>query len=200
MLRREPVIDNQHSRFGGARNPSRERAMRIDRADNVAAAVQVKHRAAGVGSITEIVKRVLASGRAQVLAVCGRNEKASRSLQRARPPRGSALKVYGFVDDIASLMAAADLFVGKSGGLTTAECLAMGLPMIVYDPIPGQEERNCDFLLESGAGVKAHGPASLSYKLETLLADPARLQRMKQAARRAAHPRAAEEILRLIEK
>jgi processive 1,2-diacylglycerol beta-glucosyltransferase len=156
--------------------------------------------AAGVGSVTEIVKRVLTSGQVQVLAVCGRNEKARGSLQRLRPPRGTALKVYGFVEGIASLMAAADLFVGKSGGLTTAECLAMGLPMIVYDPIPGQEERNCDFLLETGAGVKAHGPASLTYKLETLLADPARLRRMKHAARRAARPRAAEEILRLIEK
>jgi processive 1,2-diacylglycerol beta-glucosyltransferase len=161
--------------------------------------VLVMSGAAGVGSVAEIVRRVLASGRVQVLAVCGRNEKAKRSLRRARPPRGSALKAYGFVEDIASLMAAADLFVGKSGGLTTAECLAMALPMIVYDPIPGQEERNCDFLLEAGAGVKAHGPASLSYKLETLLDDPATLRRMKQAARRAAHPRAAEEILRLVE-
>ena len=60
--------------------------------------------------------------------------------------------------------------------------------MIVRDPIPGQEERNCDFILEAGAGVRTHGPASLRYKLGALLADPERLARMKVAARAAARP------------
>ena len=99
-----------------------------------------------------------------MLAVAGHNEKAHEALQAIRAPRGSTLRAFGFVKDMASLMAAADLFVGKSGGSTTAECLAMGLPMIVCDPIPGQEERNCDFLLEAGPAsrpsVRPRSPTS----------------------------------------
>ena len=62
-------------------------------------------------------------------------------------------------------MAAADLAITKPGGLTTSECLAMGLPMIVISPIPGQEERNADFLLEDGAALKAIDAAALEYKV-----------------------------------
>jgi processive 1,2-diacylglycerol beta-glucosyltransferase len=152
---------------------------------------------AGVGSLVEVVGRVLASGPVQVLAVAGRNEKARRELESLRPPAGTELRVYGFVEDVAALMAVADLAVGKSGGLTTAECLAMGLPMLVCDPIPGQEERNCDFLLEAGSGVRANGGAALSFKLKALLSDERRLKRMRRAARRAGKPRAAAEILKV---
>jgi processive 1,2-diacylglycerol beta-glucosyltransferase len=150
---------------------------------------------AGVGSLAETASRILARGNVHVLGVAGSNEKAHKALQAIRAPRGSALRAFGFVEGLASLMAASDLFVGKSGGSTTAECLAMGLPMIICDPIPGQEERNCDFLLEAGAAIKAYGPASLSHKLDALLSDRARLRRMREAALRAARPHAAKEIL-----
>ena len=126
---------------------------------------------AGVGSMADTVSRVLACGSVQVLAVAGSNVKARRELEALAPPRASRLHVFGFVEDVAEVMAAADLVVGKSGGLTTAESLAMGLPMIALNPIPGQEERNADYLLECGAGVKAIGLAALSYKLAALLKD-----------------------------
>src|SRR5205814_8111735 len=103
----------------------------------------------------------------------------------------------GFVEKIAEQMAVSDLAVTKSGGLTTAECLAMNLPMVIRDPIPGQEERNCDFVLEAGAGVRANGLASLRYKVAALLADRARLASMREAARRVARPEAAVEVVRL---
>ena len=152
---------------------------------------------AGVGSLVEVVRRVLASGSVQVLAVAGRNEKARRELESLRPRPGSELRVFGFVEDVSALMAVANLAVGKSGGLTTAECLAMGLPMLVCDPIPGQEERNCDFLLEAGAAVRANGGAALSFKLMALLSDERRLKSMRRSAVRAGKPRAAAEILKV---
>ena len=179
--------------FSRRRSRARERA-RLG-IPNDRPVVLVMSGGAAVGSLAETASRVLARGHVQVLAVAGRNEKAHKALQAVRVPRSSALRAFGLVEDMASLMAAADLFVGKSGGSTTAECLAMGLPMIVCDPIPGQEERNCDFLLEAGAGVKAYGPASLFYKLDALLSDRVRLQRMKRAALRVARPNAADEIL-----
>jgi processive 1,2-diacylglycerol beta-glucosyltransferase len=130
--------------------------------------------------------------------VAGRNERARRELESLRPPPGSELRVFGFVEDVSELMAVADLTVGKSGGLTTAECLAMGVPMLVCDPIPGQEERNCDFLLEAGAGLRANGGAALSFKLTALLSDEQRLKKMRRAALRVGKPRAAEGILRIV--
>jgi len=154
---------------------------------------------AGVGALVEMVRRSLASGSVQVLAVAGRNEKARKELESLAPPSRSTLRVFGFVEDVSELMAVADLMVGKSGGLTTAECFAMGLPMIICDPIPGQEERNCDFVLEAGAGVRANGGAALSYKLSSLWSDPRRLGRMRRAARVAGRPRAAREILRAMD-
>ncbi len=153
---------------------------------------------AGVGSFEQTVSAVLECAPVQVLAVAGRNQALGRRLAATSVPAGATLRVFGFVDNIEELMAAADLAVAKSGGLTTAECLAIGLPMLVREPIPGQEERNADMLAELGAGVKAHGLESLRFKLSHLLADPARLRRMAAAARGAGRPGAAVAIVRAL--
>ncbi|HEX5855851.1 MAG TPA: glycosyltransferase [Thermoanaerobaculia bacterium] len=158
-------------------------------------AVLVLGGGSGVGSMREAVEAALAAGRVHVLAVAGRNAALEKSLREVDVPKGAALSVFGFVTNMDDLMAAADIAVTKSGGLTTAECLASALPMVVRGPIPGQEERNCDFVLEAGAGVRANGSDSLRIKLESLLSSAARLARMKEAARAAGKPRAAEEIL-----
>jgi processive 1,2-diacylglycerol beta-glucosyltransferase len=149
----------------------------------------------GVGSMREAVEAALGAGRVHVLAVAGRNPALEKRLREIHAPEGAVLTVLGFVTNMHELMAVSDLAVTKSGGLTTAECLASGLPMVIRDPIPGQEERNCDFVLEAGAGVRTHGPVSLRYKLKALLSNPGRLARMKEAASAAGRPRAAEEIL-----
>ena len=96
------------------------------------------------------------------------------------------------------LMAASDLMIAKPGGLTTSESLAMGLPMIILKPIPGQEERNAIFLLEAGAGVWAQTPELIIYKTGEILKDGARLQSMKNAARKIGKPDAAENIVRRV--
>lgn len=158
-------------------------------------AVLVMGGGSGVGSMLDAVAAARDAGNVHVLAVAGRNPALEGRLRALAPPAGGTLHAFGFVSNIHELMAAADLAVTKSGGLTTSECLASGLPMVVRDPIPGQEERNCDHVLEAGAGVRTHGLASLRFKLGALLADPARLARMKAAARAAARPRAAHEIL-----
>src|SRR5205085_1308184 len=83
--------------------------------------------------------------------------------------------VAGFTTDIDELMAVADLVVSKPGGLTTSETLARGAVMVIVNPIPGQEARNSDFLLESGAAIKVNNIGTLPYKVGGLLADGARL-------------------------
>ncbi len=88
-------------------------------------------------------------------------------------------------------MAAADLYVGKPGGLTTSEALAKGLPMVVINPIPGQEERNSDHLLEEGVAIRCNNLPALAYKIDTLLDTPGKLARMAENARHLGKPEAA---------
>ncbi len=86
----------------------------------------------------------------------------------------------------------------KPGGLTSAECLAVGLPMVVISPIPGQEERNADFLLERGAALKAYDAAGLEFRVRALLDDRERLARMRRAALAVGRPHAARDVLRRV--
>ena len=95
-------------------------------------------------------------------------------------------------------MSAADLVVTKPGGLSVSECLAKRKPMLLVSPIPGQEERNADYLLEAGAAVKAIDAATLVFKLGRLLGDRTRLAAMSEAAHRIARPDAARTVLKLI--
>ncbi len=130
-----------------------------------------------------------------ILIICGRTEKIKDVLAESiTVPAGSVVKFYGFVDNMHELMGIADLAVTKPGGLTTSECLARSLPMVLVSPIPGQEERNAEMLLETGCAVLARTPAALAYKLETLLNDAPRLQRMRESCRKTGHPTAARDI------
>ena len=110
-------------------------------------------------------------------------------------PPPAKLVTYGFVDYIEKLMAASDLIVTKPGGMSSTECLAVGLPMVLTLPIPGQEERNSAFLVGRGAALPASTPAKLRQVIGSLLAEPEHLARMRKAALNAARPRAAFDII-----
>ncbi len=89
--------------------------------------------------------------------------------------------LVGFTTEMDELMTAADLFVGKPGGLTTSEALAKGLPMVVINPIPGQEERNSDHLLEQGAAIRCNNLPALAYKIDSIIDTPGKLAQMEKA-------------------
>ena len=91
-------------------------------------------------------------------------------------------------------MTVADLLVGKPGGLTSSEALARGLALVIVHPIPGQEERNADHLLEAGAAIRCNNFPALAWKIDRLLDDPGRLAAMRANARRLARPHAARDI------
>jgi processive 1,2-diacylglycerol beta-glucosyltransferase len=116
-------------------------------------------------------------------------------LGKIKPPARHKVKVMGFTKEIDELMQAADLVVSKPGGLTTSEVLARGAVMVIVNPIPGQESRNSDYLLESGAAIKANNLATLGYKVNALLRDPAELDRLRANVRRIARPRAAFDVV-----
>jgi processive 1,2-diacylglycerol beta-glucosyltransferase len=157
----------------------------------------------GVGPIERIYKELLGIEQPlELVVVTGRNEKAKAQLESIKTPGRHHVRIVGFTDAIDELMNAADLVVSKPGGLTTSETLARGAAMVIVNPIPGQESRNSDFLLENGAAIKANNLATLGYKVEELLADPRRLARLKTAARKLGKPRAAfpivEQALRMV--
>jgi processive 1,2-diacylglycerol beta-glucosyltransferase len=132
----------------------------------------------------------------EIVVVAGRNEDLKKRLKKVKTPERHRVHVLGFTTEIDELMAVADLVISKPGGLTTSETLARGAAMAVVNPIPGQESRNSDFLLENAAAVKINNLSTLTFKLNQLLGDPARLALLKQNARRLGRPRAAFDVAR----
>ena len=154
----------------------------------------------GVGSVDALIASLLSvQHRVQVVAICGRNEelkkRLSRMAARAKPDATVLLKPFGYTKEMDELMTASDIVLGKPGGLTTSEALAKGLVFVIVNPIPGQEERNSDHLLERAVGIRCNNLPVLSYKLDRLLADPKRFASMQANARNMGRPNAATEIV-----
>lgn len=146
----------------------------------------------GMGPVAEILAEIdKVPEPLQTLVVAGRNEKLQRQLmaQKRRHPT----KVLGFVTNMHELMTVADLVITKPGGLTSSEALAMGKPMFILNPIPGQEAANSDFLLEHGAAIKANRIEDVPFRLGQLLGTR-KLRDMARAARRLGRPQAAQAI------
>lgn len=154
---------------------------------------------AGVGGIENLVETAAGLPRdLQIVALAGRNTELLERLREIGTRHPGRVIPLGFTRTIERAMAAADIAVTKPGGLTTSECLAMALPMIVVSPIPGQEERNADFLLESGCALKAVDGAAFAHKLQVLIDTPGQLSAMRERERAVARPRAAQSILEAV--
>jgi processive 1,2-diacylglycerol beta-glucosyltransferase len=151
----------------------------------------------GVGPIEKIFTTILSiDSPLEIVVVTGRNEDAKRQLESMTVPARHRIKVIGFTQEIDELMAVADVVVSKPGGLTTSEVLARGAVMAIVNPIPGQESRNSDYVLENGAGVKINNIATLAHKLGPLIRDRSRLKACQENARRIGHPEAAFVVAR----
>ncbi len=130
----------------------------------------------------------------QVVAVAGRDRVAKARLDALRGRLALDLFTFGWCDRVPELMAASDLLITKPGGLTVSEALAAGLPMLLTHPIPGPEERNLQFLVESGVAVRAKKLEDISDLTFELLADSPRRKEMAQKARDMARPDAGHAI------
>jgi processive 1,2-diacylglycerol beta-glucosyltransferase len=155
----------------------------------------------GVGPLEQLVKDLLAMERPwQIVAIAGKSEPLKKRLDALGKGAGKTasgqqrLVAVGFTTEMDQYMAAADLLIGKAGGLTTSEALARGLPMALVEPIPGQEERNADHLLEAGAAIRCNNLPAAAWKIAALFDQQDKLRSMKQAARAMAHPDAARVI------
>ncbi|MBN1392255.1 MAG: glycosyltransferase [Sedimentisphaerales bacterium] len=154
----------------------------------------------GVGPVEMVLESLVKMRtKAQVVAVCGRNEDLKNRIKNFSAALGPDCSVriipIGYTTEIDEYMSASDLMLGKPGGLTTSEALAKGLPLVIINPIQGQEERNADHLLEEGIAIRCNNLPVLAYKIDKLLGDPARLSNMRTNAKRLGRPRAALEIV-----
>ena len=153
----------------------------------------------GIGSLATIAEGLLRiDGDFQLVVMAGRNAAALAELQALAKRFPGRLIAQGFTDKIERWMACADFAITKPGGLTTSECLAMGLPMIVNAPIPGQEESNADFLLQQGVALKASDAVTLEYCVHVLLSQPERLAELRARARAIGCANAARAVLDVV--
>lgn len=159
----------------------------------------------GVGNIEHLLKALSElKTPSQILAICGRNDELKKNLEKLATESLNNERVtfypIGFTREMDEYMSASDLIVGKPGGLTTSEALAKGLIFCIVNPIPGQEERNSDHVLEKGCAIKCNNLPILAYKIDTLVNDNSRFETMKKNVVEFARPNAAIEIVERLAK
>ncbi len=147
----------------------------------------------GVGDVVRVLAQFPRP--LQALVVCGYDRRLEDQVREQTAQSPHRFLVFGYVDNVEELMEPSDLLITKAGGVTVSEALVKRLPMLIYRPIPGQEEGNTRFLLERGAALAPQTPAALAEALETLLARPERLAAMRQAATRLSRPDATRLVV-----
>jgi len=153
----------------------------------------------GLGPIKTIVKSLEKSENdLQELIVTGTNKKLFNSLRRKIKHYKKDIHLFGFIQNIQELMRIANLIISKPGGVTTAEVLSMGLPMVIVKPIPGQEINNTNFLTRKGAAVKVDRPEEAHQIIDDLLKNWTRLEQLKLAGLRIAKPGASMDVAKLL--
>lgn len=133
--------------------------------------------------------------------VFGKNIKLKKKVDETLlrlPKFNNRIRTLDYVDNIHEYMKASDLLITKPGGMTTAEAIAVGLPMILTSPIPGQETRNTLYLMDKGVGIRVYREKDLSREVERLLSNPLEREEMALRTRELAAPQAAGEAARQI--
>lgn len=131
----------------------------------------------------------------ELIVVAGRNEELEKALQDLTSGENVRLQKLGKIDFVDDLVAASDVVITKAGGLIVSEVLARSTPMIIIDPIPGQEEWNADFVAGAGAAIQLRMPEMVPAALEFLLKQKSRITDMGIQARLVGHPNAALDIV-----
>ena len=153
----------------------------------------------GLGPIKELVILLDRSPLAlQMIIASGTNKRLFRWLERRKRNFRKKTVILSFANNIDELMHISTVIITKPGGITTAEALARGLPMIIVNPIPGQEAMNTKFLLNEGVAVKAQNPADVVIVLEELLYNKNKLKLMSDRARSLSKPDSSVNIAKLM--
>ena len=153
----------------------------------------------GLGPIKDVVRslRKLKSP-LQMIVLAGTNARLLRWLRKHSAKLDKKIIVYEFADNVDELMEVSTLIITKPGGMTTSEALSKGLPMVIINPLPGQEIRNTDFLLKSGIALRVDNRIDIGEEVELLLKSPEALLAMRKAAYENSHPTAASDVAQFI--
>ena len=151
----------------------------------------------GAGALGVVADSMLDYTDWSVVLICGNNRRMHEALRDKFYPF-KHITVHGFVDNMPDYYAASDLVVLKPGGLSVSETLAMGSALLLLDPLPGQEQYNCDYLLERGAAKRIFENRRVGELIRELLDTPEVLERMKECARATGRPNAASDIIAVV--
>jgi processive 1,2-diacylglycerol beta-glucosyltransferase len=181
-------------RFGAPRLPVGELRRELDLPLN-SPLVLMMAGGIGIGPL-ELMMRAVARVKSPVAAavIVGRNAGLERRVRETAQHLDYPLRVYGFVENVYDFMHASDVLVSKPGGLTSSEALAAQLPMVLVNPLPGQEERNTRFLVSREAAVLAKDQRDLVRTMNDVLAFSHRLVSLRDNARALRRPDAAAQI------
>lgn len=146
--------------------------------------------------VRKIIDGLLQAGMAgTLLVVAGRNPDVEEALNGVQSTEQLDIRVLvGFIDYLDDLLAASDLVISKAGGLIVSETLARGTPMLLIDPLRGQEEWNADYVVRVGAGLQLRIIDTVPGVVQSVLADEERLRLMQARAKEAGNPSAAHTI------
>lgn len=136
----------------------------------------------------------------QMIAIAGKNEKMKLKFEKIVQENNKQdyVKILEYTNKVPELMAISDLVVSKPGGLTTSESLASNLPMIIINPIPGQEEENAEFLEEKGVGIWIRKSDSAYEIFNDLFSNSEKLEEMKKNTNILAKKHSTEDICKII--
>lgn len=147
-----------------------------------------------------IFKSFVQNDNIQLVAIAGKNPKMREHFETYVEEIGkeNSVKVLEYTDKVAQLMSISDLVVTKPGGLTTTESLASGLPIVVINPIPGQEEENAEFLEKSQVAIWIKKDDNVEEILNDLFSSPDKMQKMKVQARLMAKKNSTKDICEIL--
>lgn len=153
----------------------------------------------GLGPVKKIIKSLEKTKvHLQEIIVAGTNRKLYDSLKKKIKKSKKKILLFGYVNNIHELMGISDLIITKPGGVTTAEVLAKRIPMVIVNPLPGQEISNTLYLAEKGVAVKADDPKNIHVIVDELFTNPGKLSRMREAAAYIGKPQSSMDIARLV--
>ncbi len=148
----------------------------------------------GMGEVKKVFSRLMNSSLdIQVIAVCGKNRKLKEELETLTAGSSKPALILGYTSRVPRLMAVSDLLITKPGGLTISEAMAMKLPIAIISPIPGQEERNAQYLMNSGMAVRFRSRDYIEGMLRQLLDNPVRMAHMREICGLKASPHATRD-------
>lgn len=153
----------------------------------------------GMGKISDIYDELLkVNADIQIIVITGSNKKLYAELSKIDVPYDKKTKIIGFTKEVNKYMQVSDLLLTKPGGLTITEALVCRIPLAVFSPIPGQEEKNIEFLLKHNLAINLGSPKNCRKKIEEILKSKEILTDIKSNCEKFSKPDSGNKVYKLM--